>query len=111
MNDRVVRAIKIDLDGEASVVHVSLDAWFDGSPIDMVTFDDENDIVVDDFGLFNAVLVTATIGNLRRLPLPAYVVGADGEDTVDTTLDVADVQRAVSDINVVRGFVGGVLSR
>lgn len=111
MNDRVVRAIKIDLDGEVSIVHISPRGLFDGNPIDMVTFDDANDIVVDDEGLFNPFLVSATIGSLRRLPLPAYVVGADGEDTVDTTLDVADVQRAVRDINVVRGLVGGILSR
>ena len=110
MKNGTLRTIKIDMDGQASVIHIAPKDWF-GGEFDMVTFDDANDIVVDDWGLFNDVLVTATIGNLRRLPLPAYVVGADGEDTVATTLDVANVQRAVSDINVVRGFVGGVLSR
>lgn len=110
MRERVVRAIKIDLDGAASVVRIAPRNCFDGRPIDMVSFDDANDIVVDDEGLFNPLLVTATIGNLRRLPLPAYVVGADGEETVDTTLEVDDVRKAVSEINFVRDLRGGAIT-
>jgi hypothetical protein len=111
MTEPNVRAIKIDVDGEASIVQISPRNCFDGSPIDMVTFDDANDIVVDDEGLFQLFLVTATIGNLRRLPLPAYIVGADGEEAVDTKLDVEDVRKAVGDITVVRGLIGGFITK
>ena len=110
MKSGALRTIKIDWYGEVSVVHISPADWFGGRAIDMKTFDDANDIIVDDWGLFCDVLVTATIGNLRRIPLPVYIVGADGEDSVDTTLDVADVRKAVRDINVVRAYVDGVLT-
>ena len=52
----------------------------------------DNDIWVDDEGLLAPGVSVARIGRAGRVPLPAYVVGLDGEACTDTTLSLATIE-------------------
>ena len=58
-------------------------------------FDDINDIYYDDEGLFLPGVITASIGPHPRVPLPAYVVGSDGEDIAPPTIPIDLVRLSV----------------
>lgn len=90
-----MRAFKIDLDGVTELdaeEHEILDpdkVW------DCASLDADHDVWVEDGSLFTA-FATATVGGRHGLPLPAYVVGARGEDTVDATLDIETLRTMVA---------------
>jgi hypothetical protein len=48
---------------------------------DRLDYDDRNDVWCNDWGLIEAEPVLAWIGQARRVPLPAYILGGDGEDS------------------------------
>lgn len=88
-----MRVIKIDTMG-ATEVDMDFDAFMDDSEIswDCHSLDDDNDVWVDDEGLLEPGASVARIGQAGRVPLPAYVVGVDGEACTDTTLSLATVE-------------------
>ncbi len=55
-------------------------------------YDDANDVWSNDWGLTESGLTLAWIGRARRVPLPAYVRGADGEDSCDPHLAIDEVR-------------------
>ncbi|MBB3349276.1 hypothetical protein [Sphingomonas sp. BK069] len=83
---------------------------------DCLDYDDTNDVWCNDWGLTEPDLVFAWIGRARRVPLPAYILGVDGEDSCDPHLAIEDVRfgseryqarwplRVSDDGNMVVGF-------
>lgn len=59
---------------------------------DCLDYDDRNDVWCNDWGLIEAEPVLAWIGRARRVPLPAYILGADGENSCDPHVAMADVR-------------------
>lgn len=55
-------------------------------------YDDRNDVWCNDWGLIEAGPVLAWIGQARRVPLPAYIRGADGENSCDPDVMMEDVR-------------------
>ncbi|MCD2323040.1 hypothetical protein LQ953_03305 [Sphingomonas sp. IC-56] len=55
-------------------------------------YDDGHDVWCNDWGLVEPDLVLAWVGRARRVPLPAYIRGADGEDSCDPHVAMADVR-------------------
>jgi len=55
-------------------------------------YDKDNDIWYDDFGLLRKGVVLARIGYHRRVPLPVYILGADGERCCDPLVSIEDVE-------------------
>lgn len=88
-----MRVIKIDTMG-ATEIDMDFDAFMDDSGIswDCRSIDADNDIWVDDEGLLAPGVSVARIGRAGRVPLPAYVVGLDGEACTDTTLSLATIE-------------------
>lgn len=88
-----MRVIKIDI-MEATEIDMDFDAFMDDSGIswDCHSLDDDNDVWVDDEGLLASGVSVARIGRAGRVPLPAYVVGLDGEACTDTSLSLATVE-------------------
>lgn len=88
-----MRVIKIDAMG-ATEIDMDFDAFTDDSGIswDCHSLDDDNDIWVDDEGLLAPGAGVARIGQAGRVPLPAFVVGIDGEACMDTILSLATVE-------------------
>ena len=92
-----MKACRIDLEGVVELdaeEHEILDpnrCW------DCASLDAAHDVWVGDGSLFTA-FATATIGNRTGLPLPAYVLGVDGENTVGATLDI-DTVRAMTTVD------------
>ncbi|WCP14064.1 hypothetical protein sphantq_02506 [Sphingobium sp. AntQ-1] len=83
-----MKAYKIDEFG-VKEVDADPDALLDGEVTwDCVSVDEQHDIWVDDFGLSNPDAYFADIGDRPNIPLPVYVFGAQGENTVAATLDL-----------------------
>lgn len=89
-----MRVIKIDTMG-ATEIDMDFDAFMDDSGIswDCRSIDDDNDVWVDDEGLLAPNVKVARVGAAGRVPLPAYVVGVDGEACCDTSLSLAKVEK------------------
>lgn len=89
-----MRTLKIDVDGiteldlEEDEIHTPDTTW------DCVELDDGHDIWVDDFGLFRSPGRVAALGD-RRIPMPGYVLGAQGENSVAATIDIERVRELV----------------
>ena len=63
---------------------------------------DSHDIWYDDEGLFAPELIVADIGLLQRVPLPAYVFGADGECSTDPAMSADEPSSMFGEIRRVR---------
>lgn len=59
---------------------------------DCLDYDDRNDVWCNDRGLIEAEPVLAWIGQARRVPLPAYILGADGEASCDPHIAIEEVR-------------------
>lgn len=57
-----------------------------------VDYDDTHDIWSNDWGLVEPDPTLAWIGRARRVTLPAYIRGADGEDSCEPTIAIDDVR-------------------
>ena len=93
-----MRAIRIDVDG---VTEIDLaDDFIETSDIDGDCFrlNDNHDVWGDDEGLFADHPDLAHVGPNRDTPLPAYVLGAVGERTVDATMTVEHARTLVSNV-------------
>lgn len=86
-----MKAYKIDEFG-VKEVDADPDALLEGEVTwDCVSLDEQHDLWVDDFGLSNPDAYFADIGKRSNIPLPAYVFGGQGENTVAATLDLEAV--------------------
>jgi hypothetical protein len=86
-------AYRIDADFNISWVEdeiAEMDAR--GWDWDCLDYSDHDDVWCNDRGLFEADPVLAWIGPARRIPLPAYIRGADGEDSCDPHVAITDVR-------------------
>ncbi len=55
-------------------------------------YDDTHDVWSNDWGLVEVDYTLAWIGRARRITLPAYIRGADGEDSCEPTIAIGDVR-------------------
>lgn len=55
-------------------------------------YDDTHDVWSDDWGLAKSDCTLAWIGRARRVTLPAYIRGADGEDSCEPTIAIEEVR-------------------
>ena len=54
-----------------------------------------HDVWVDDEGLFSPISTIATVGG-QKVPLPAYVLGCNGERTVGATMSIRALQAMIA---------------
>lgn len=59
---------------------------------DRLDYDGCDDVWCNDWGLIEAEPVLAWIGQARRVPLPAYILGGDGEDSCDPHIAMGEVR-------------------
>lgn len=90
-----MRAFRIDVGGVTEIDADLADILTKDHTWDCVGFDDVHDVWVHDEGLARAGIRFANIGGRRNLPLPAYLLGVDGERSVACTLDLEDVKARV----------------
>lgn len=88
-----MRAIKIDVDGTVSFHEGPEDFWMDGD-VDWAEGpypgEDSHVVYYDDNALFADEQVRTTLAGVDY-PLPMWVVGVAGEDTVDATLSIEKI--------------------
>lgn len=58
---------------------------------DCSPLDDRHDIWVHDGSLFKPDVYFARIGNRRNIPLPAIILGGEGENSVDVTIPLEEM--------------------
>lgn len=90
-----MKAFRIDTNGVTEIEGEETDILTRDIHWDCVTLDDTHDVWVNDEGLLGYKPLLARIGTRDRLPLPAYILGADGEDCVDATLTLREVRALV----------------
>ena len=93
-----MKAFKVDMDG---VTEFEMPDDFDdwavfGWDWDCVGLENGHDAWVRDDALFQPSLSVATLGARPNVPLPAYVLGADGECTVAATMTLDEVRALVT---------------
>lgn len=89
-----MRTLRIDVDG---ITELDLDEDGIRTPDrswDCVALDDGHDIWVDDSGLFRSPGRVAAFGD-RRIPIPGFVLGAKGENSVAATIGIERVRELV----------------
>lgn len=90
-----MRAFKI---GQGGIIELneSLESMISPeSTWDCLRLPNGHGVWVDDEGLFKQPVLTATIDEAHRVPLPAYILGEDGERCADATLSMAEVRNLV----------------
>lgn len=98
-----MKAIKIDRSGA-----IGLTDWDFTDPLggngdyDAISLGRDHSIYVDDEALFRDTLVVTSFPDCPNLPLPAVIVGRDGERDADATLSVEDVAAIMGAIRRVR---------
>jgi hypothetical protein len=89
-----MRTIRINADRTVEEIDAEAFDWLDQEvDWDCVTISPGVDIWTRDDGLETADTVAVIAGH--RLPLPAFVTGADGERTVASTLSLEQVQELI----------------
>lgn len=86
-----MRTIVINIDRRVEEHDLNLDEVLDGRKIVMLPFDASHDIVHEEDAMFSPGLVIASVGKHARVPLPAYIVGTNGEDEAPATVTIEDV--------------------
>ncbi|WP_174290976.1 hypothetical protein [Sphingomonas bacterium] len=93
-----MQAFRIDLDGVTEVDLADDFLVASGVMWDYFELDAKHVVYVDDMGMFAERVDLASVGPNRATPLPAYVLGVDGEDTVGATMSFADVRALVPNV-------------
>lgn len=93
-----MKAFKVDMEG---VEEIDMPEDFDiadaaGWDWDCVRLDGGHDAWVRDDALLQPQLSVATFGDCPNVPLPAYVMGVDGERTVTATMSLGQVEALVT---------------
>lgn len=93
-----MKAFKVDMGGveEIDMPEDFITAETADWDWDCVRLDNGHDAWVRDDALFQPSLSTATFGARPNVPLPAYVMGTDGERTVAATMTLDEVGALVS---------------
>lgn len=93
-----MKAIKVDMDGveEIEMPDDFVLSETVGWDWDCVRLDNGHDAWVRDDALFQPTLSVATFGDRPNVPLPAFIMGADGERTVGATMTVDEASALVS---------------
>lgn len=91
-----MKAYRINKDLTVDEIDVPVESWKTRDIVwAMLGFDEINDIWYNDEGLFDPGVITASIGRHPRVPLPAYILGSDGEDYAEPTIPVDLVRLSV----------------
>lgn len=91
-----MRVLRVDRDLTVAELDQTVEEWMSKDITwDATDLDPHHDIFFDDEGMFRAGSVVARIGD-KRVPLPAIVAGSKGENTVDATIGVEELQRLVT---------------
>ena len=86
-------AYRIDTDFSISRVEdVDAEMKARGWDWSCLDYDDAHDVWSNDWGLVEVDYTLAWISRARRVTLPAYIRGADGEDSCDPTIAIGDVR-------------------
>ncbi len=92
-----MKAYRINVNMTVDEIDVPVESWMTDDVVwGMLGFDDVNDIYYDDEGMFVPGVVLASIGRHPRVPLPAYVVGSDGEDIAPPTIPIDLVRLSIA---------------
>ncbi|MFZ3481763.1 hypothetical protein [Sphingomonas sp. 3-13AW] len=84
-----MKAYRINRDLTVDEIDAPIESWKTPDIVwAMLGFDTVNDIWYDDEALFDPGAITASIGRHPRVPLPAYIVGSDGEDFAPPTIPI-----------------------
>lgn len=98
-----MKAIRIDRSGAVELVEGVFEELCENSVSwDGITIDRTHSIYFDDFGPFAPDAVVARIGIYPNVPLPAIILGLDGEKDVDVRLTVEEVAAMVTDVRAAR---------
>ncbi len=98
-----MKAIRIDRTGAVELVKGAFEELCDKSVTwDGITLERIHSIYFDESGLFVSDAVVAKIGAYPNVPLPAIVLGLDGEKDVDVRLTVEEVAAMVTDVRAAR---------
>lgn len=98
-----MKAIKIDRSGAVELVEGTFEELCDESVTwDGITLERNHSIYFDDFGLSASDAMVAKISVYPNVPLPAIVLGLDGENDVDVRFTVDEVAAMVSDVRAAR---------
>lgn len=90
-----MRVLRIDTGLQVWEEHLDQDDWMTSDITwDAVELDSKHDIWVDDFGMLDPNGVYGIIAG-RKIPLPAYVAGSHGEETVDATMEVTELEAMI----------------
>jgi len=90
-----VKAFRIDLSGVSEIDARQNEILTQDICWSCVSLDAEHDLWIDDEGMFRPGVVFGTIGQHTRIPLPAYVCGAEGERTTDAKFSLDDLRPMV----------------
>lgn len=90
-----MKAFRIDIDGVTEIEAEQAEILAAHITWDCVDLDARHDLWVDDEGLLKPGCVTAALLGRRRFPLPAFVLGVDGERSVGAVLEIDEVRAMV----------------
>ncbi len=91
-----MRVLKIEKDLTAVEIDLDEEDLMDDERIwDTTDLDSSHDIWFDDEGMSDPGVVYATIGD-KRVPLPAYIIGNEGEKSVDATIGLDELLTLIS---------------
>ena len=91
-----MKAFWVDRHGVAAIDEPLDDMLARFDLFDAFELDGRHEVYVEDEGLFAPGVVLARVGSRSRIPLPALVVGFEGERSVDATLTLDEVRGLVS---------------
>lgn len=91
-----MRALRINRDLTIDEIETPMEDWFgEGIMFDATDIDDKHDVYFDDEGMLKADTVVVRVAG-TRVPLPAFVVGYKGEDTVAAVMSVEELRAMVT---------------
>ena len=90
-----MRVLRIESDRTVTEHELDIDDWMTKDiSWDTVDIGGGHDAWVDDEGMFSPTTTFCTVAG-RRVTLPAYVAGADGERTVDARISVEELEALI----------------
>lgn len=92
-----MKALIINRDLSVTEHHGERDSWMDAElDWDHVELNGDHIIYFEDDAMEDANVIFARVGNHPKIPLPAYVVGKDGEKTGEPKITAQELEALVS---------------
>jgi hypothetical protein len=92
-----MKALIINRDLSVAEHEGERDSWMDQeTDWDAVDLNDQNVIYFDDNAMEDADVIFARVSQHPKIPLPAYVVGKDGEKTGEPTISATELEAHIS---------------